>query len=305
MKNLYSPFVSDPTHVRELQTVLLTTGALISGSKVTELLDRTNYRAKDLDIYVNSNSAHKFHDTLSSFNYTLETDSVGPYPSRTFTRTPTLDSDTNAYYSIPGIDVVLTYISLIQGLRIQVICCTHHPLKVILSFGASESSRRSHVHYSDSTAHALNFATSSTIHSLYPNATFLNHKSLRIHTQHEERAERWRMGYLHRGIRYTNGFDMNYTEASTSGFSSGTRFVGDNHCWAVPISQVTTASKDFFARVNSWMLQFCGPAAMIETCVISSPLFQQSYVCAPLYGDLIRSTARLLLDDPRHSSSGK
>lgn len=139
---------------------------------------------------------------------------------------------------------------------------------------------------------------------MYPKATFLNRRSLRIQTHDEKRSERWRLRYGPRGIQYINWFDTNYADASTLGFLSGNRFVGDYRTWVVPISR-NKADGDFHVHLNSWALEFCGPTAIIETSLVTSPLLLRKYMCAPSFGHLIQCSAGHWLEDLIQSSEGE
>lgn len=137
MENLYAPFITHPEQLRAFNSTLRETNAFISGSKVAEFLDRSSYPAGDLDVFVTSNHALKIHSTLVVFGYKIVATSKASRPLKPCGPTFISDYDSHAQYPITGIDAVLTYMSPIRGLEIQLICCTNHPLEVIFAFGAS------------------------------------------------------------------------------------------------------------------------------------------------------------------------
>jgi len=101
----------------------------------------------------------------------------------------------------------------------------------------------------------MNFITHEKAYSLYPRATFEEHRSLMLlpTTASRERAYAkyaelgWSMGYRITGDDFHN---------LNSSLARGPRYVGDKRTWTIPILPQVDAPYPLLTEMNSWTLRY-------------------------------------------------
>ncbi|KAJ7591813.1 hypothetical protein C8J56DRAFT_931787 [Mycena floridula] len=260
VNKILSRYFSSAGWVDRFRWLQARTGLIISGSTALQFFDRTVYEDSDMDLYVHESSSREVSHFLIEAGYTFvprasqvnkTVDQVIDGDRRAsddFLRTAELVGDDYDEDHTHGIAHIFDFH---KGQRkIQLITAVKTPFDVIFRY--------------HSTA-VLNFITHKTAYSLYPYATFVKRRSVRlIDTRSAEAAIR---KYERRGWIATNHPLPVWDEDEYEGSDPQARWIGDSACWTIalpdlepetitapPIAGEPAGLLPDTLRLNSWTL---------------------------------------------------
>ena len=106
------------------------------------------------------------------------------------------------------------------------------------------------------TACVMNFITHDKAYSLYPRATFEQHRSL-VFLRGTAARDKALAKYTERGWSTLNRITGGDFHDLNSAFARGPRFVGDSKTWTIPIfPRIDAPSQDGLVEVNSFLLRY-------------------------------------------------
>ena len=305
-------FFLHPLAFRALQA---STGTLISGSTALQLLNRTQYRSSDLDLYTHPGYAKEIGLWLvrcNNYHYVTHRGGVQiPFndvqciewsPSRT--TSPQSDDDDGEYPYSGLHDVYCFQKTSADGkvVRVQIMSSYNTLMECFMAFHSSTSryyiSHRTLEHLC--AACVMNFIAFDAAYSLYPRATFEQHLNLAL-TIDSYNDQRCVAKYARRGWRTAGNF-WPQDEYTTALFSiNEQRFVSDDLCWKLNLDvkrlprkpRLSPRSEAFPwdpASITSWTLHTttCSPWKVApKFMLVKTPVFRFTYMCAT---DTMRDT---------------
>lgn len=255
---LMSPYFSE-SQLKDFRELQARTGAVISGSMALQFFGRIRYDKSDLDIYVEHGQCLQIAKFLEDIGYLYK-----PRPSQGSELAARVDHVArnlgrikldDGHYLGRGMADVFNFDKGDQ--KIQLITAVNDPVEVILAFHSSEfdesfSNIRT-LTLRIYTACVMNFITHSHAFSLYPRATFVEHRSLVCPTIGSD-ATAAKAKYQERGWNMVN-LTAEEARSPSSDFRHrhSPRWIGDSSCWTItlpPLSHPVT--EKFFQQ--SWQL---------------------------------------------------
>ena len=113
----------------------------------------------------------------------------------------------------------------------------------------------------------MNLITHDRAYSLYPHATFEEHRSLVISTE-GSKQETARKKYTARGWTMVGTGQDEDIRNARSDFTPCRRYIGDSRCWTIPVLPKLDLPEDFMAT-NTWELKY-NPVVGLEDFPVDS-----------------------------------
>jgi len=129
------------------------------------------------------------------------------------------------------------------------------------------------------TACVMNFITHEKAYSLYPRASFEEHRSLTCLYSTIARTKAWAK-YTERGWTMLDGITGQDFHDLNSSLARGPRYVGDSKTWTIPIlPKIDAPSLDGLVEMNSWSLNYdLNLKPHFEFSLLISPQLQHCYL---------------------------
>ncbi|KAK2464968.1 hypothetical protein APHAL10511_003044 [Amanita phalloides] len=249
---LLSPYFSDE-EIKSFRQLQLFTGTVISGSTAVQLFGRTTYPKSDLDIYAEHRYCRDVAWWLTSIGYKYNPTKPGQPISfiEAFKASKTEegaeespeDQSEQSEYAV-GVENVFDFVRAGSERKVQLISATRCPMEVILNYHSTC---------------VMNVITHNMAYSLFPYATFQQHRALACGTNGGKRGKA-REKYRERGWEVERRFDTPEMRSRRSDFIFGRRWVGDGRCWMIPLQPYLSeyAETDGLVRdritSNSWRI---------------------------------------------------
>ncbi|KAK2464967.1 hypothetical protein APHAL10511_003043 [Amanita phalloides] len=276
---LLSPYFSDE-EIKSFRQLQLFTGTVISGSTAVQLFGRTTYPKSDLDIYVEHRYCRDVAWWLTSVGYKYNPTRRGQPISfiEAFKASKTEEGaeeeqSEQSEYAL-GVENVFDFVRAGSERKVQLISATCCPMEVILNYHSTC---------------VMNVITHNMAYSLFPYATFQQHRALVCGPSGEKRS--WaHEKYRERGWEVEPYIDIDEMMSIRSDFIFGRRWVGDGRCWMIPLQPYLSEYAETEGVVrdritsNSWMIVHPNQANS-EMFFISTPPRQEfclrfRYLCA-------------------------
>jgi len=100
----------------------------------------------------------------------------------------------------------------------------------------------------------MNLITHNKAYSIFPRETFEERRSL-VYANHPESAVQARAKYEQRGWQFIAEVQTDESSNSISGFTNGSRHLGDSKCWTIPLIPEIDYSPKYW-EANSWQLHY-------------------------------------------------
>lgn len=246
----------------------------ISGSTALQFFDRSFYADSDLDIYVEHCYCKPIAVWLTSIGYefwprkTYQSDALDIALEETLSDSNFdmnnlpqgfFESTSMGYFG-RGVSNVYNFHQISNPDRkIQLITSFYAPLEIVLNFHSSKLFTFSHLYTTKIIlACVMNLITHERAYSLYPHATFEEHRSLVISTE-GSKQEKARKKYCERGWTMVKTVQDEDIRNARSDFTHARRYIGDSRCWTLPIlpkvDLPVKVSEDFM-ETNTWELKY-------------------------------------------------
>ncbi|KAH8092536.1 hypothetical protein BXZ70DRAFT_898267 [Cristinia sonorae] len=226
-------FFDDPVAFRSLQA---RTGTLISGSTALQFFDRTSYPNSDLDLYIHPQFDRDVLLWLTDNGYTFVPEEEQPARLEDAIETGRRVSRLIAQglgwiiphrqgeYHFKTIQSVYSFrkpspVENEPDIRVQCMIAVHAPLEVILSFHSTC---------------VMNVISFEKAYSLYPRATLHERRTFVNDLAPSPARQRAYQKYTERGFHLCYGTVPNSSGVDPA-FPLGNRYIGDEHCWTIPL----------------------------------------------------------------------
>ncbi|KAI0349679.1 hypothetical protein OH77DRAFT_1490395 [Trametes cingulata] len=278
VNTLLARFFSDPLGFRVLQAH---TGTLVSGSSALQFFDRTFYPASDLDLYVYPRHRREVGRWILDAGYAF---SPGRGQDADFEiavmRNP---QSRGLHYVMPGVSGILTFYRMHRErrLKVQIIVARRTPMEVILGFHSTC---------------VMNVISFERAYCIFPLATLERRVSLLAYSS-QGRSTRRVEGldkYTARGfhmLAYLPLADL-VLPHKLAPFTFGPRWLGDRDTWVIKLDTThipptpppnpysTARTCDPAVLCNFFVRYDLTDGAIMELCVLESPVLRYSYVLA-------------------------
>jgi len=219
INKLLSRFFPNPLAFRSLQA---STATLISGSQALQFFDRSFYKESDLDIYVPLKFRERVGLWLLGVGYKFVPGKKQQADFKEAVRDPKVVQNRASYF-MRGVAAVFTFVKPSPSdanveLKVQVIVAARTAMEIILNFHSTC---------------VMNVISYNKAFSLYPLGTLAQRQSLKCATDgpnQEPAIEK----YETRGWKMITNIDPKLP--GSQAFATKARYVGDSHCWTVPLN---------------------------------------------------------------------
>ncbi|KAJ7725026.1 hypothetical protein B0H16DRAFT_1472006 [Mycena metata] len=219
-------FKDDPVYFREL---LQQCGAVVSGSQITQLLDRARYPGSDMDIFLRVGGLGDMGTWLQDQGYAY----VSQYPNYKTAHRRILRIShriiTERNPGGPAVQGVFNYQRFIASTttiflqKIQLIAVDTNPIQ--------------HVLFDFHSTCVMNFMTFDAVISIFPLPTFILHKSYVLRNRDElgNQSDEWKSKYRDRGFRIV----QRRTKGQHHDLVLGKRSIADKNSWIIKLAGKT------------------------------------------------------------------
>ncbi|PFH52500.1 hypothetical protein AMATHDRAFT_189741 [Amanita thiersii Skay4041] len=227
-----------------LRHVLGLTGALISGSTALQLFERVNYPESDLDIYVPEVYRGFVPECLRDIGYRLSgrPQILGNFQDQADAGLASSESHQRGILGVYDMKKK-------QCGTIQLISVNDVPIKVILSFHSTC---------------VMNIITHNAAYSLFPHATFQQHRSLVLKTPGIKQRHA-RQKYIERGWRMQYRIYIREILNPRSDFHACWRSTSDERCWKIKLNPLQDLPQDDVEE-NHWGISYTD-ASTAKICI--------------------------------------
>ncbi|KAJ6501442.1 hypothetical protein C8R47DRAFT_1211021 [Mycena vitilis] len=241
-------FIDEPSTFRAM---LKDYGAVIAGSQVVQLLDRSKYPDSDMDIFMRSGSVEPMgywlqHQGYRFQNATPTYDDVGNQAFLASIRCLSTKLVSNKRKDDP-VNRVFNYQRYIASRTI----IYHQVIQLV----AVDMNPIHHIIFDFHSTGVMNYMTADTVVSVFPRSTFLLHKSYstRNRTERETDAAKWRCKYRDRGFRIIR----KRTRGNHTDLKLGKRSSNDRHAWVIRLEPPPLRQREFELSLLGLTVPIC------------------------------------------------
>ncbi|KAJ7773132.1 hypothetical protein B0H16DRAFT_1217537, partial [Mycena metata] len=229
-------FNVDPKFFRSTLDVC---GAVVAGSQINQLLDRTRYDNSDMDIFLRIGGIQRMGGWLETQGYRLVSSSstYGPFHqtvARLSTRLAIATASDNTVKGVFNYERYVASTQVVYHQRIQLVVVDMNPIH--------------HVLFDFHSTAVMNYMVSDAVVSVFPTSTFLLSKSYVSKSTPEtaERSEQWKSKYRERGFRIVR----RRSKGVHRDIRLGRRSTGDSRTWVIKLKGEFVVSLAIVLLIN-------------------------------------------------------